>query len=127
MGGMSRGRDSGGKGNVFGLIVWVAVLILAPLITNMMAMAISRRREYLADASAAELTRNPLGLASALEKIRASAAPTRSIKQGVAHMCIEDPRGAAAEDGTGFWSDLFSTHPPVARRIEALKKMAYIS
>lgn len=124
MGGMSRGR---GKGNPLGLILWVVVLILAPLITNMMAMAISRRREYLADASAAELTRNPLGLASALEKIRSAAAPTKTIKQGVAHMCIEDPRGASAEDGTGFWSDLFSTHPPVASRIEALKKMAYIS
>jgi len=128
MGGMPRGRDgNGGKGNVFGLVLWIAVLILAPLITNLMAMAISRRREYLADASAAELTRNPMGLASALEKIRAAAAPTRTIKQGVAHMCIEDPRGASAEDGTGFFADLFSTHPPVARRIEALKKMAYIS
>jgi len=128
MGGMRRAsRDSGGgKGNVFGLIIWLAVLILAPLITNLMAMAISRRREYLADASAAELTRNPMGLASALEKIRKAAAPTRAIKQGVAHMCIEDPRGASAEDGTGFLSDLFSTHPPVAKRIEALRAMAYI-
>ncbi|NLO92176.1 MAG: M48 family metallopeptidase [Elusimicrobia bacterium] len=128
MGGMRRGssRDGGGKGNALGLILWLVVLILAPLITNLMAMAISRRREYLADASAAELTRNPMGLASALEKIRSASSPTRSIRQGVAHMCIEDPRGAAAEDGSGFFADLFSTHPPVAKRIEALRAMAYI-
>ena len=60
-------------------------------------MAVSREREYLADASGAELTRNPLALASALEKIDAAAAPTQSIKQGVAHLCIEDPRGRAVE------------------------------
>ena len=60
----------------------------------MLAMMVSRRREYLADASGAELTRNPLGLARALEKIENAAAPTLAIKRGSAHLCIADPLGA---------------------------------
>jgi Zn-dependent protease with chaperone function len=105
--------------------VWVVSLILAPLIAQLVAMAVSREREYLADASGAELTRNPLALASALEKIDAAAAPTQSIKQGVAHLCIEDPRGRAINDREGAWANLFSTHPPIAKRIALLKEMAY--
>ena len=71
------------------------------------------------------LTRNPLALASALEKIDSAAAPTQSIKQGVAHLCIEDPRGRAINEREGAWANLFSTHPPIARRIALLKEMAY--
>ena len=88
-------------------------------------MAVSREREYLADASGAELTRNPLSLASALEKIEAAAAPTPSIKQGVAHLCIADPRGRSLNDREGGWANLFSTHPPIAKRIALLRQMAY--
>ena len=74
--------------------VWIVSLILAPLIAQLVAMSVSREREYLADASGAELTRNPLSLASALEKIEAAVAPTESIKQGVAH-CASPTRAAA--------------------------------
>src|SRR4029077_16949707 len=94
-----RDDDSGGGGGGSGifalviLVVWVISLILAPIIAQIVAMSVSREREYLADASGAELTRNPLALASVLEKIDAAATPTASIKQGVAHLCIEDPRG----------------------------------
>ena len=123
----SNDREGGGSGPlalVF-FVLWVVSLILAPIIAQLVAMAVAREREYLADASGAELTRNPLALASALEKIDASAAPTESIKQGVAHLCIEDPRGRAINDGEGFLSNLLSTHPPITKRIALLKEMAY--
>jgi heat shock protein HtpX len=100
-------------------------LILAPLIAQLVAMAVSREREYLADASGAELTRNPLALASALEKIESAAAPTPSIKQGVAHLCIADPRGRALNEREGAVANLFATHPPIAKRIALLREMAY--
>ena len=118
-GGRRRSSRAGGGGIfllVF-LVVWVVSLVLAPLIARLVAMAVSREREYLADASGSELTRNPLALASALEKIDAAVAPTPSIKQGVAHLCIEDPRGRAVNEREGAWAALFATHPPIAKRI----------
>jgi heat shock protein HtpX len=88
-------------------------------------MMVSRRREYLADASGAELTRNPLGLAGALEAIESSAEPTHAIKRGTAHLCIADPMGRAVGLREGFVADLFASHPPMPKRIEALRAMAY--
>lgn len=130
-GGRRRSSNDGGGGSgplaILFFVVWIASLILAPLIAQLVAMAVSREREYLADASGAELTRNPLSLASALEKIEAAAAPTESIKQGVAHLCIADPRGRALNDREGGWANLFSTHPPIAKRIALLRQMAYQS
>ncbi|HEY6050729.1 MAG TPA: M48 family metalloprotease, partial [Thermoanaerobaculia bacterium] len=125
-GGGRRDRDggSGGFGAVF-FVVWILSLILAPIVAQIVAMSVSREREYLADASGAELTRNPLGLASALEKIDAATAPTPSIKQGVAHLCIADPRGSGLNAKEGALSNLFSTHPPIAKRIAILREMAY--
>jgi heat shock protein HtpX len=90
-------------------------------------MCVSRRREYLADASGAELTRNPLALASALEKIDSHTEPTRSINQGSAHLCIADPNGSAINAQEGWLADLFATHPPIPKRIEILKQMAYVA
>ena len=128
-GGRRRSSEDGGGGSgplaILFFVVWVVSLLLAPLIAQLVAMAVSREREYLADASGAELTRNPLSLASALEKIDAAVAPTPSIKQGVAHLCIADPRGRALNDREGGWANLFSTHPPIAKRIELLRQMAY--
>ena len=120
-------RDRGGSGPLALIFfaLWLISLVLAPLIAQLVALAVSREREYLADASGAELTRNPLALASALEKIDAAAAPTTSIKQGVAHLCIEDPRGRSINDREGAFANLFSTHPPIAKRIALLKEMAY--
>jgi heat shock protein HtpX len=121
-------RSEGGGSGVFALVffvVWVLSIILAPIVAQLVAMAVSREREYLADASGAELTRNPLALASALEKIDAAAAPTRSIKQGIAHLCIEDPRGRQINQSQSAWANLFATHPPIAKRIALLKEMAY--
>jgi heat shock protein HtpX len=126
-GGRRRGGRGGGGGAVLLVffVLWILSLILAPLIARLVAMAVSREREYLADASGSELTRNPGALASALEKIDASKAPTPSIKQGVAHLCIADPRGRAVNEREGGWADLFATHPPIAKRIALLHEMAY--
>jgi heat shock protein HtpX len=125
-GGRSRNSDRGGgaAGAVFA-VVWLVSIILAPIIAQIVSLAVSRQREYLADASGAELTRNPLGLASALQKIEDAVAPTPSIKQGIAHLCIADPRGRALNDREGVFANLFSTHPPIAKRIAILREMAY--
>jgi heat shock protein HtpX len=123
-----RSSKEGGSGGIALIIlaIWLIAVILAPLISQLLAMFVSRKREYLADASGAELTRNPLALASALEKIDARFEPTRSINQGTAHLCICDPKGSALGAREGRAADLFSTHPPINKRIEALKQMAYL-
>jgi len=125
-GGDRQGRGGGLLGVVL-LALWLVSILLAPLIARLVAMAVSREREYLADASGAELTRNPLALAAALEKIDAAVEPTPSIKQGVAHLCIADPRGRALNEREGGWANLFATHPPIARRIALLREMGYRS
>lgn len=109
---------------LFLFVLWAAAILLAPLLSRALAMMVSRQREYLADASGAELTRNPLGLASALEKIDEAAAPTKAINQGSAHLCIGDPLGRMVNSQHGFWADLFASHPPMAERIAILKAMA---
>ena len=118
-------RGGGAAGAVF-FVIWIVAIIVAPLVAQLLAMMVSRKREYLADASGAELTRNPLGLARALEKIESAVEPTRAIKQGSAHLCIADPLGRRlnAADGSG-WTGLFASHPPMAQRISALRQMAY--
>ena len=100
--GRGRGKDKGGGGAIILLVIWIVAILLAPIIGQMLAMMVSRGREYLADASGAELTRNPLALASALEKIEQAHAPTASVKRGTAHLCIADPLGnrrACSRDG----------------------------
>ncbi|OGR98038.1 MAG: hypothetical protein A2016_02375 [Elusimicrobia bacterium GWF2_62_30] len=124
--GLSSSGGSNRKGGaVIFFVIWLLLVLLAPLISRMLAMAISRQREFLADASGAEITRNPVALISALEKIRAAVTPTNAINNGVAHMCITDPRGSLIEEKAGFAADLLATHPPMEKRILALKVMAY--
>jgi heat shock protein HtpX len=127
-GGRSRDRDDrGGGGGGLGLIffaLWILLAVLAPILGQILVMAVSRSREYLADASGAELTRNPLGLASALKKIDGAPAPTQLISQGSAHLCIADPRGLAVNESEGGMANLFGTHPPIKKRIEILEAMA---
>lgn len=120
----SSGKGEGSLGLVI-LVVWLIAVIIAPILSQLMAMCVSRRREYLADASGAELTRNPLALASALKKIESRVEPTRSINQGTAHLCIADPKGSSVNLKEGRWADLFATHPPISKRIESLRQMAY--
>ena len=123
----SSSRDSGGSLGIIMLVLWLVGIILAPLIGQMMAMAVSRKREYLADASGAELTRNPMALASALQKLENASEPTKSIKRGAAHLCIVDPLGRKINAKEGKSAELFGTHPPMAKRIMWLKSMAFQS
>jgi heat shock protein HtpX len=126
-GGSRRGRhkDKDGAGIVL-LVIWIVAILLAPLIGQMLAMLVSRRREYLADASGAELTRNPLALARALEKIDQAHAPTHAIKRGTAHLCIADPLGKVIGLRQGRVADLLASHPPMANRITALRQMGFV-
>jgi heat shock protein HtpX len=99
--------------------------MLAPIITQLLAVGVSRKREFLADAMSAQFTRNPLALASALQKIEGAHAPTKAIKRGAAHLCIADPLGRKLDNREGFIADVLATHPPMAKRIAMLKGMGY--
>jgi heat shock protein HtpX len=126
-GGSSRGGRRRGAGIIvlLALVVWLIAVLVAPLVSRLLATMVSRRREFLADASGAELTRNPGALADALEVIDAQAAPTLAVKRGSAHLCIADPLGRHVNDRSGFWADLFATHPPMHERVAALRQMAF--
>jgi heat shock protein HtpX len=124
------GRDGGGKGggNPLGLIVlvlWVLTLIVAPVVSRILAMAVSRKREFLADATAAQLTRNPMALAAALEKLSSASGATRAITQGAAHLCIVDPSPGLLSSREGFLADVLASHPPIRQRIIRLEGMGY--
>lgn len=127
-GGGSRDRGNGGGGGPLLLLLlalWIISWLLAPLITRLLALGVSRDREYLADAMSAQFTRNPMSLATALEKIEHAAAPTKSIKGGTAHLCIADPLGRRLNTHEGKLAELFGTHPPMALRVARLRAMAY--
>jgi len=97
------------------------LVLLTPLLSRLLAMAVSRRREYQADATAVELTRNPEGLARALEKIAASEFPLRAATRGTAHLFIVSPLRQRARTAADAWSALLATHPPLAQRIALLR------
>ncbi len=119
-GGVGRrgGNDSEG-GNILA-IVGIVFIILSPIIATLIQLAISRKREYLADASGALLTRYPEGLATALEKIQAYGAPMKTANNATAHMYISNPFGSRVKTGV---AQLFMTHPPTDKRIAALRDM----
>jgi len=112
--------DSDGKANTLFIILAVVGIILAPIAAKLIQFAVSRRREFLADASGALLTRYPEGLASALEKISSHNVPMRHANHATAHLFIDEPFGKP-EGGKLAWLErMFSTHPPVSDRIKAL-------
>ena len=112
----SRSRDND-KGGGFMIIIGILVSILAPIASVLIQLAISRKREFLADASGALLTRYPEGLANALRKISQNSQPMMRQSNAIAHLYIADPKGSSlGKKITG----LFATHPPVADRIKAL-------
>jgi heat shock protein HtpX len=119
------GRDKGNPVALIVLVIWLITLVLAPIISRLLSMAVSRKREYLADATAAQFTRNPLALASALQKIDASASATRAIAHGAAHLCIVDPAERKISSREGFLGDLFASHPPMRLRLARLRAMGY--
>jgi len=112
------GRDRDGKGNPVLAIIAVALIVLAPIIATLMQLAISRKREFLADASGALLTRYPEGLANALRKIGAYSEPMRRANNATAHLYISNPFGPGTK--TSALAKLFMTHPPIEERIKAL-------
>ncbi|MEN6561622.1 MAG: M48 family metallopeptidase [Acidobacteriota bacterium] len=122
-GGRRRGRSRSGSGGAEGILVLVglALAILSPLIATIIQLAVSRKREFLADANGAMLTRYPAGLASALRKISADAEPLEAANKATAHLYIVNPL-KNLKGGAGV-NRLFSTHPPIEERIAALEKM----
>ncbi|HEX7025523.1 MAG TPA: M48 family metallopeptidase [Gemmatimonadales bacterium] len=123
-----RGRGSRDKGNPLALVVlalWIVTLVLAPIVSTILSMAVSRKREYLADATGAQLTRNPLALAAALQKIDAAPEATRAVTRGAAHLCITDPGERKLASREGFLGDLFASHPPMHLRVARLRGMGY--
>jgi heat shock protein HtpX len=124
-GSRSGSKDGGGAAALVFLVIWVLLILLAPLIGRLLAMAVSRQREYLADASAAELTRNPGALADALEAIEGMVGPTKLVHQGTAHLCIADPLGLKIDNKESRFADWMATHPPMRRRIELLRRMSF--
>ncbi len=113
-------RDNRAQGIM--VLVGFALAILSPIIATLIQLAISRKREFLADASGALLTRYPDGLASALQKIGAYGAPMKRANHATAHLFISNPFGAAdSKKGVGFLTRIFMTHPPIQDRIRALR------
>ncbi|MDD4830996.1 MAG: M48 family metallopeptidase [Candidatus Paceibacterota bacterium] len=108
------------KGGALVLILGIAAAILAPLAAALIQLAISRKREFLADASGALMTRYPEGLASALQKIAGDASPMKSANNSTAHLFISSPFKGKKKN---ILSKLFMTHPPTEERIEALTNM----
>ena len=120
-GGRRDSREGGGQAQAIFMIIGIVLAILAPLIAMLMQMAISRKREFLADASGALLTRYPEGLASALTKISQYPAEMRLANHATAHLFIANP--FRAKNGIGFMTKLFMTHPPIEERVKALRGM----
>jgi heat shock protein HtpX len=116
-GGARRGRDRGGGGII--LIVAIVLAILTPIVATLIQLAVSRQREYLADASGALLTRYPPGLANALRKIAADTEALEVANKATASLYIANP----LKDAPRALDGLFDTHPPIAERIRRLEAM----
>jgi len=113
------GKRGDGRAQLVMIIVGIALAILSPIIATLIQLAISRKREFLADASGALLTRYPEGLASALKKISTHGGKMKKANHATAHLFIANPFGGK-EKKVGFLTKLFMTHPPVEDRIYAL-------
>jgi heat shock protein HtpX len=120
-GGGRRNRDSGG--NIL-MVVALVFLVLAPIVAKVMQLAVSRRRESLADFSAVEMTRYPPGMVSALEKLRDDQTVVASGSRATAHLWIEQPMARTKDEGSfARLNSLFDTHPPLEERIAALREL----
>lgn len=118
-----RGNRNQNDSNQLQMILFLVGIILAllsPLIANLIKLAISRRREFLADASSAQLTRYPEGLARALEKLASDKEPLEAANKATAHLYITNPL-KNHHDAIGWFSNLFNTHPPITERVKALR------
>jgi heat shock protein HtpX len=121
-GGRDERNDNSGLGILFAIFGFI-LLIFAPIIASLMQFAVSRRREYLADASGVQLTRYPPGLISALEKLKDDPTSVHSASKATAHLWIEEPLDKESNKGHTKLNHLFDTHPPIDDRIAALEAM----
>jgi len=112
-------RERDGGGNAIIAVIAIALALLTPIIATLIQLAVSRQREYLADASGALLTRYPSGLASALRKIAADPEPLEVANKATASLYIANP----LKDAPAFFDHLFDTHPPIEERIRRLEAM----
>jgi len=119
--GGGRRRDSRDSGGLIMLVLGILAAILAPIAAALIQLAISRKREFLADASGALLTRYPEGLARALEKISADSTPLKTANSSTAHLYISSP--FKGKQSKSWFTKLFMTHPPVEERVRALRGM----
>ncbi len=120
-GGFRRNSDDDNRGQAVFLVFGIILAILAPIVASLIQLAVSRKREFLADASGALLTRYPEGLASALEKISKDQRPLSTATNATAHLFIVNPfKGKSFQ---GWLTGLFSTHPPIEERVKILRSM----
>src|SRR3989338_9980677 len=119
-GGIGRDSDNNRAGLIM-FLIGIALSILAPIAASLIHLAISRKREFLADASGALLTRYPEGLASALEKIEAHAVPMRRVSHATAHLFLSDPYKKHGSRQVSFLTRIFMSHPPTEERTRALR------
>lgn len=116
-------RDNNNGGSPIFLLIGVGLAILSPIIAMLIQLAVSRKREFLADATGALITRYPEGLASALEKIAADHEPLEVANKATAHLYISNPLKDHEKDGQSWFANLFNTHPPIEERIKRLREM----
>lgn len=122
-GGLDDDRDSDSKGNAILMLIGLIFLILAPIFGSLMQLALSRKREFLADTTAVEFTRNPDGLISALEKLENDQNQLKVANSATANMYIVNPFKKNSKQGRKKTSSIWSTHPSTADRIEALRNL----
>ena len=122
-GGKSDDDNRSSTSSIF-LVVGIVFAILSPIIGQLIQLAISRRREYGADAGAIEITRQPSGLVSALIKISSDKEALEVANKATAHLFVSNPFKDKNQGSVGWFADLFNTHPPISERIKALKSMA---
>lgn len=122
-GGLNDDNDSDSRGNGFLMIIGLIFLILSPIFGSLMQLALSRKREFLADSTAAEITRNPDGLISALQKLEGDPNQLETANSATANMYIVNPFKNSTKEGKKKSTSLWSTHPSTADRIEALRNL----
>lgn len=122
-GGLDNDRDNDNKGNGILMIIGLIFLIISPIFGSLMQLALSRKREFLADSTAIEFTRNPEGLISALQKLEADSNQLSTANSATANMYIVNPFKSNTKEGRKKTSSLWSTHPSIEDRIEALRNL----
>lgn len=118
------GKEDRGQVGAILFLMGILFAILSPFIAQLIQLAISRRREFMADAGAVSITRQPQGLIDALEKISADHEPLEAANKATAHLYIINPFKEKIKGGVGWFAGLFNTHPPIEERVKLLRQMA---